>query len=59
MKKKQSKLNLKKHVVSNLDADAVRGKGPDTVTCNGCRTFGRDCVTHVITRQNCGPSLAC
>jgi len=54
--KTNSKLNLKRNVISNFEVNAVIGKGPDTQTC-GCFTNGRNCKTYQIT-SNC-PTYWC
>ena len=52
MKKRQSKLSLKKNVVSSFKADSVTGKGPETWSCD-CWTRRKNCVTYEPTQDGC------
>ncbi|WP_340200514.1 class I lanthipeptide [Ascidiimonas sp. W6] len=54
MKKRSlnGKLNLKKNTISNLDKDAIKGRGPETATCN-CITRRKDCVIYEPTMDGC------
>lgn len=48
----KSKLSLKKNVVSNFEVDTVKGKGPETATCE-CFTRGKNCKTYIVTQDGC------
>lgn len=54
MKKKAigAKLSLQKKTISNLDIDAIKGKGPETWTCD-CWTRRKNCVTYEPTMDGC------
>lgn len=59
MKKKAlgAKLSLQKKTISNLDIDAIKGKGPETWTCN-CITRVPGCVIYQPTMDGCA-SVIC
>ena len=50
--KTNSKLNLKKNVISNFEVEALKGKGPETQTCD-CWTRRKDCQTYEPTQDGC------
>jgi hypothetical protein len=50
--KTNSKLNLKKNVISTFEVNVIKGKGPETWTCD-CWTRRKNCKTYEPTQDGC------